>query len=64
MPSASGDGPGRTAVKANPQRNVTYSNTMGGSARRGPWRSTRVARKGVRTTIVPPKTAMTTPAVV
>lgn len=61
-PSTGPDTPGRQLATASTPRSTAYSEAIGGSARRGPYRSTSAARTGDRKTLVAPNRAMTVPA--
>lgn len=61
-PSRTPDAPGCQVPWARTERSSAYAMAIGGSARRGPYRSISAARAGERKTLVAPNRAMTAPA--
>src|SRR3954468_14364175 len=60
-PRTTGGGPGRQVSAARAHSRAPYSDAIGIRARRGPCRSTRAARSGIRKTAAAPNRAITVP---
>ena len=61
-PSTGPGAPGRQLATASTPEQTAYSEAIGSSARRGPYRSISAALTGDRKTLVAPNRAMTVPA--